>query len=73
MAEPPRIPPPDEMRYEAAEWDHQRRGMRLSLAEKLRWLEEAAAFARRVQESSRGYAPRLNAPGAGRDEPGRTG
>lgn len=48
MAEPIRIPAPDDMSYEAAEWHVLRQGMKMTLGEKLEWLEEAMDLARRV-------------------------
>ena len=36
-----RIPPPDEMSYEAAEWNLLRRGMSMSFDQQLEWLEKA--------------------------------
>ena len=44
------IPAPDDMSYEAAEWNMLRQGMRISMEDKLDWLEWAWGLARRASE-----------------------
>jgi hypothetical protein len=52
MDEPLKIPPPDDMSYEAAEWSRLRQGLKMTFDERLEWLEEASEFARRLQKGT---------------------
>jgi hypothetical protein len=46
-----KIPAPDDMSYEAAEWHLLRRGLSTSFAEKLEWLEGAHELAEAIRRS----------------------
>ena len=46
-----RIPSPDDMSFEAAEWNQLRDGMRMSFEAKLDWLEGTLAFAEALRNA----------------------
>ncbi|MBN1868175.1 hypothetical protein JW916_12895 [Candidatus Sumerlaeota bacterium] len=62
MTKPIKIPPPDDMSYEAAEWNLLRRGMSMTFDQQIEWLEEAKDLVERLANARADAAKPGNRP-----------